>query len=183
MKTSFIFLAALTAALFFITPPAGALTGNLTFSGGLVRTHDDFSRSFDIDELTSLGVFCDVKKEAWPVYITAAYVFAYGQSRAADVYCSDTLVGLKKFFELSPAVRPYIAGGVSSLSIYADMAHDDDYDGAWGGWYGAGLAVSLSHHWQMHLDWRRTSAKVDLFRHRLEAGGDSFSFAIGYRFR
>lgn len=171
------------------------LKGHFSLSAGLLATEDDFSRAFDMKRRTKIGVVCDATIESWPVSVAVEYFLSWGHSTTepnvcglrtdtdVDVYCSELYAGLKKFFTPSTAcIRPYLAGGLYSTNVYADISHDEEYDGAVGGWFGVGTYVTVFEYWRLNLEWRRTRARVRLFHNSLEAGGDHFHFAIGYCF-
>ena len=42
----------------------GESTGNINFAMGMLRTDDDFSKAFDLDEKIEIGVICDMKNNA-----------------------------------------------------------------------------------------------------------------------
>ncbi len=158
------------------------MTGIFSCSAGVVATHDDFGRAFELDDRFEIGVMCEAAKPSWPVGIVAAYNLSYGHSKTADIFYSETRLGLKKALDLHPSVKPYIAGGFNSLSVYADIPGDDDNEGTYGTWYGAGVNFRLTDTWHINLGWRRSRVNMKLFGERLHAGGDHFDWSIGYRF-
>ena len=180
--------------LFPVSGQAGDLYGVFSFSGGMVCTHDDATEAFNLDERFEAGVSCEAAKPSWPVVVIASYTFSYGNSRTrqnpydlpehrdTDVYCTETCLGIKKTMNWYPGIKPYLAGGFSSVSMYVDITSDDDYDDAFGTWYGAGAGFMLTKDWRLSLGWRRSRAKLKLFGNRLDTGGDHFDLSIGYRF-
>lgn len=194
MKISFILLAVVFFSAFPVPGQADELSGNLSFTAGALFTADDFSKVFDMHERVGIGVMCDAGKETWPVSIIAAYFFSYGNSKTpgksqgvlenkdTDIYCSETYIGIRKIFDSHSFIKPYLDGGLYSVNMYADISYDHEYDGAFGGWYGAGAYVTISKSWHLNLEWRRSKARVDLFDSHLDAGGDYFGLSIGYHF-
>jgi len=181
-------------SVFPILGQAGELHGNFSFTSGLLLTDDDFSKAFDLDKRVEAGVTCDAKKENWPVSIVAAYFLSYGNSDKSDIshelserrdthiYCSETYIGIKKIFEDHPFVKPFLAGGLYSISMYADISYDSEYDGAIGCWYSAGACFAISEYWHLDLEWKRSRANMDLFDRHLDAGGEHVCFSVGYHF-
>ena len=194
MRTSFIIIAVAIFSCFPVLGRTGELKGNFTIATGLLLTDDDFSQSFDLDKRIEVGVVCDAGKQEWPVSIVAAYFFSYGNSKLSDnpqgflnhqdvdVFCSETYLGLEKIFDWSPSIKPYLACGLCSHSAYADISYDDDYDWAFGSWFGVGGYVTISRNWLLNMAWRRSRVKVNLFDHHLDAGGDHFDLSVGYHF-
>lgn len=171
------------------------LKGHFSVSVGLLATEDDFSQAFDMKRRAKIGMLCDATTENWPVSVAVEYFLSWGYSTTesnfdglrtdmdVDVYCSELYVGLKKFFTRPTArLRPYLAGGIYSTNVYADISYDEEYDGAVGCWFGVGAYVAVSEYWRLNLEWRRTKARVRMFHNSLEAGGDHLHFAIGYCF-
>ena len=194
LPTSAFFSGIVFCCLFPVAVTAGDLYGFFSLSAGMVRTHDDTAEAFNLDDQFSAGVSCEAAKPAWPVAVIAAYTLSYGDSRTrqnpygldehrdTDVYRTETCLGIKKTLGGHLFIRPYLAAGFSSVSMYVDITSDDDYDDAFGTWYGAGVGFMLTEDWRLDMGWRRSRAKLKLFGNRLDTGGDYFDLSIGCRF-
>ena len=180
--------------LFPVAVTAGDLSGFFSVTAGMMRAHNDIAEAFNLDERFEAGVSCEAARPAWPVDIIATYTLSYGDSRTrqnpyglddhrdTDMYGTETCLGIKKTLDWHPCLKPYLAAGFSSVSLYMDITSDDDYDDAYGTWYGAGLGFMLTEDWRLSLGWRRSRARLKLFDHRLDTGGDHFELSLGYRF-
>lgn len=177
-----VFISVVLLFFFPVSGQTGELAGIFSCSAGVVSTHDDFGRTFDLDERAEVGVMCEAAKPSWPVAVVAGYSLSYGHSKTADIFCSETRLGIKKTLDRHPSIKPYMTAGFTGLNVYADTSGDDDHEGAYGTWYGAGITYRMTHTWYMNLGWRRSRINMKLFGERLDAGGDHFDWSIGYRF-
>ena len=169
-------------------------TGNISFVAGFLRTDDDFSKVFNLDERMEIGIICDVKKKSWPVSIAFGYLFSYADTMISgdsdglienmDVvfYCSEMYVGMKKIFNHFDFVRPFVGGGVHTVSMYIDMAHANKFNTGFGYWVSAGVYFMCSRHVQIAFEWKWSKAELSIFDIKSDVGGNHFDFMIGYHF-
>ena len=112
--------------------PAG-WTGNINgFLGMKQLDEDDWE---PVEEQTEFGVKLDFKQESWPVsiaidYLVSSdddsglyYVSGYGVI-AADVEgeTSELCLGVRKVWDQSPTMRPFIGGGLALISAEAKVS-------------------------------------------------------------
>ena len=169
-------------------------TGNINFAVSSLRTDDVFSKIFDVDERMGIGIICDVKKKNWPVSIAFEYLLSYAGSRIpensyglventkVDFYCSEAYLGIKKIFNYFGSVRPFVGGGIHTISMYVDIPHDNEFNAGVGCWVGGGSYFMLSKHVQIAFEWKWSKAKLSIFDIKSDVGGNHFDFMIGYNF-
>ena len=172
----------------------GESTGTINFAIGMLRTDDDFSKAFSLNEKIEIGVTCDMKNKNWPVRIAFYYIFSYGNSKTSenfhelqenqtfDLYCTETYLGIKKVFNNCYPIKPFFGGGIYTVNIYADISYDHDRAYGIGGWIGAGAYHPLTKHLNIGFEWRWSKAKISLFGIDLDIGGNHFNLLIGYHF-
>jgi len=187
----------IAVSLFFL--PTSAIcenwTGNINlFMGAKQLEEDDWE---PLDEQDEYGILLDFKQESWPISIAidllassdeqtgTYYIYGYGTVAATlEGETSEFNFGIRKIWDNSPTIRPYIGAGIAMVSaeIKASSwwytASDDDT--ATGFWFGGGLYVTLAEHFNLGLDLRQSKAEVTLFDVEGEAGGTHAGLSIGY---
>ena len=97
---------------------------------------------------------------------------------------SELSFGIKKIWDHSPLVRPFIGSGIALISAEAketmlgvSVSDDDD---AVGIWIGGGVYWTLAEHFNIGFDLRWSKAEVTLFDVDAEAGGTHVGLLVGY---
>ena len=194
MRTWFINVICLTALWLPVKGICKEPTGNINFAMGVLRTADDFSEAFNLDERIEIGTTCDVKNETWPISIAFKYFLSYGDSKTSgnsyglrkdkdvDVYCTETYLGIRKVLERFPSVRPFVGGGLYTVNMYVDISYDDEFDTGLGVWGEIGAYIALAKQVDIGLIWRWSKAKINVFGIKPDTGGIHFDLLIGYHF-
>lgn len=171
-----------------------SVTGNVNFIAGVLHSDDDFSKTFGLDKRPEVGIGCDVHKGNWPLSLAFDYLFSYSDSKLPQnpdgttknldmhVYSTGMYVGAKKILDLFPYIKPYVAAGICTVSMYIDAPSDNEYDFGIGAWGGAGAYFRLSPHLNAGLEWKWSETKLNIFNHTYDAGGNHFSLIAGYHF-
>jgi len=170
-------------------------TGDINlFMGAKQLEEDDWE---PLEEQDEYGIMLDFKQESWPISIAIDllsssdkqtgyyYIYGYGTiSATLEGETSEFNLGIRKIWDGSPTIRPYIGGGIAMVSaeIKASTggytASDDDK--AMGFWFGGGLYLTLTEHFNLGLDFRQSKAEVTLFGVDGKAGGTHAGVFVGY---
>jgi hypothetical protein len=90
-------------------------------------------------------------------------------------------IGIRKIYENSPTMRPYIGGGLAFINgefgIAGLISEDDDGVGIW---IDAGLYWTLAKHFNIGFDIRYSWAEITLFGVDANAGGLHAGLIFGY---
>lgn len=169
-------------------------TGHFSFiSGGLI-TNQKFSKAFNTDTKYELGITFDVIKNTWPVSIAFDSSFMYADSETSgghynleenkkiSFFRSDSSLGIKKIFNVSPVVKPFISGGISFVRIYGKLSDDREISAVPGYWLGAGVYFELPENFTVGFLWKRSKADIKIFDIDCDAGGDHFNLITGFHF-
>jgi hypothetical protein len=164
-------------------------TANANASVGLKALDDDDWGPADTQ--TSLHLDFDARPQNWPVSLAAQMAFSMGDGTEDDGFGGQTKVegqtqelnlGVRKIFEPTPNIRPYVGGGLSLIraDVTVDGTSDDDM--------GAGIWVGGGAYWHfangfnvgVQADW--TKADVTIGGVTGDAGGAQISVMGGYSF-
>lgn len=173
----------------------GDVTGNLNFFlGSKTLEKDDWA---PLDEQGEIGIKVDFKKKDWPLSIaidlmsSAAmednyfYIPGYGTSYyELEGYTSELGLGVRKIWDGSPSIRPFIGGGVAIISgeieARTGFVSISDSDSSMGLWIEWGVYWAVTEHLNLGFDMRFSDAEIELFGVEGEAGGGHFGALIGY---
>ena len=192
---------------FFITLPGLALanpetasspgdwTGNLNFFlGAKALDQDDWE---PVEDQNEFGIKVDFKKQEWPMSIAIDYLSSIGDDTIllydpwwgyvlADVESntSELCFGVRKIWDHSPRMRPFIGVGLAMISAEATvrtwaLSLSDD-DKAMGFWIGGGIYWTLTEHFNIGFNLRWSKAEINLFDVDTEAGGTHAGLLVGY---
>jgi hypothetical protein len=180
----------LILTLFLCTPLtalAQRTTGNVNFLVGTRTLHeDDWS---PLEDQSEFGVTVDFRPSGWPVNLTMECGSATSEeSRFGITLEARTLeldVGVKKIFENSSIVNPFIAGGLAVVNIEAsgdfwgffDLEDDTTDIGAW---VSGGVFLTLSNHFNIGVQAKYTEATTDWYGRDRDLGGPHVGGFIGY---
>lgn len=184
--------------LLFLSVPAPALcsdyTGHFSFTSGGLITDDKFSKAFDIDRKFEFGICFDVTKKTWPVSIAFDSSFLHAESETSSnpynleedkknaFFRADTGLGIKKVFNVSSAVKPFISSGLSLVRIYGKLSDDHELFVGLGYWLGAGVYFELPRNLTCGFQWKRSKTDINIFDINFNTGGDHFSLITGFHF-
>jgi hypothetical protein len=172
-----------------------AWSGNVNlFLGAKFLEEDDWE---PIDEQVEGGILVDFKQRRFPLSIAidllysgddqdiGVHVFGFGtfgthvESRTTEVN-----IGVRKIWERSETVRPFIGGGVALINAELESktlgASESDDDIGVGAWIDAGIYWTLNRQFNIGIDARWSRAEVDLFGVTGQAGGWHIGAMAGF---
>ncbi len=165
-------------------------TGNANFLlGAKALDKDEWEPA---DEQAEFGAEVDFRKRDWPVSLAIDLLGAVGEGRVYtylgeakfESETSELSVGVRKVWDGSPHVRPYIGGGIALAKATARVSLSgftlEDSDNGTGYWLGGGVYWTLSESFNIGLELRSSSVKTDLFGQEVKAGGGHFGLLLGY---
>lgn len=195
--------------LLLVTPAlAGAAgwSGNVNALLG-VKMLDD-SDWGDFDDQIEAGVMADFSRDSWPLSLSANLLYSsdsnsdyhdneindtyYYTYYAEDATTVELNLGVKKIWSLTDRFNVYVAGGIAVIygemeitranNLYSGSYQDTDNedDTGYGGWGAVGGYVTFTHHINVGLDLRYSSAEIDMYNEEIDAGGFHVGLLVGY---
>lgn len=189
MKRLFSILALLMTITFFASNQSFAagdwnINTNLTI-GAKALDKDDWE---PLESQTEMGLNVDFGKKTWPLSIDIGLLASTKEDDfdGDDIEGSTTelRVGIKKIWEPTPNMRPYIGGGLALIGAELKVS-DGDYsisadDEAVGGYVNGGICWTVGRHLNLGFDLGYSKATVTIADYEGEAGGGHALFLIGY---
>lgn len=181
----FVFLISIITIAGFKTSAYGQSdwTGNVNFFLGAKALEDEWEPT---EEQTEFGVEIDFRQKDWPVNIAIDISGASGEGSIGifdyESRTSELNIGVRKIWDKSPQVRPFIGGGISFISgefEWSSLGTSED-DSAMGFWVGGGVYWALTEHFNLGLELKVSSAEITLAGLDVNAGGGHFGLLIGY---
>lgn len=165
-------------------------TGNANFLlGAKALDKDEWEPA---EEQAEFGAEVDFRGRDWPVNIAVDFLGAAGEGKVYtslgeakfESETSELSVGVRKVWDGSPHVRPYIGGGLTLAKATArisllGLTLEDSANGT-GYWLGGGIYWTLSGSFNIGMEFRSSSAKAKLFGQDVKAGGGHFGLLLGY---
>ncbi len=102
----------------------------------------------------------------------------------AEGSTTELRVGLKKIWEPTPTMRPYIGGGLALIG--AGIKLSDEYDevsaddNGVGGYINGGIYLAVAGHLNLGFEVGYSKATVELAGYDGDAGGGHALFLVGY---
>lgn len=174
------------AVSLLLIPVSGVCEPNgwtLNFSGYLGYknlSEDDWK---PVDDQTEAGVLLDFRPKNWPVNIAIDYLDSSRYElqdtpsplTRVDGSTRELNIGIRKIFEISPTIHPYIGAGVAythgEFEIKQSSVSSSDDDAGTGIWIDGGLYWNFDELWHFGVDLRYSKAEITLFGADVEAGG------------
>jgi hypothetical protein len=170
-------------------------TGNVNLFLGVKYLDEDEWEP--VEEQNEFGIKVDFKQQRWPVSIVIDYLSSIGDETALmfdpllgtlefdiEGETSELNLGVRKIWDQSPHIRPFIGGGISYMSAeYKGTALRitvSDSDDAVGIWFGGGVYWTLTDHLNIGLEAAFSTAEVTLFDVDADAGGGHFGVLAGF---
>ncbi|MCK4786753.1 MAG: hypothetical protein KAV87_23545 [Desulfobacteraceae bacterium] len=172
----------------------GDWTGNINvFLGMKYLDEGDWA---PIEDKLESGITVDFKQQGWPVSIAIGYLLSSDDSFGLYYFpgigtitnvqgeTTELSIGVRKIWDHSPVVRPFIGGGIALISAeleawpFANTV--SDHDDAIGIWIGGGVYWTLAGHFNLGFNLRWSKAEVTLFGVDSEAGGIHAGFFLGF---
>jgi hypothetical protein len=167
-------------------------TGNINvFLGGKNLDHDDWEPA---DKQGELGVLFDLRDNDWPLSVAVDllgaaaeetdYAPLLGTIATMKSYTSEVDIGVRKIWEISPNIRPFIGGGLSFISAEIRVITtstkqvDDDY--GTGFWLGGGVYWIIGEQFNIGVELRTSAARMHLLGTDKRAGGGHLGMLLGY---
>jgi len=166
-------------------------TGNLSvFLGNKNLNEDDWN---PVDDQTEIGFLLDLRPKNWPVNIAIDYLDS-GRYELQDTPSPITRIdgstreiniGIRKIFEISPTIHPYIGAGVVyihgefEINQFSVSTSEDDDTGT-GIWIDGGVYWNFAKYWNIGVDLRYSKAEITLFGADVEAGGFHAGLLAGF---
>ncbi len=140
------------------------------------------------DTQYEIGGMFDIRPKDWPINLAADVLYSYRTRTTVKAGVFELNLGVRKYFEDDPKLRPYIGGGGAYMSAVLDTGLTnmtgtiDDKTGL-GVWASAGISYLITDQINIGVDLRYTWAKVSIFALTdISAGGLHAAFTIGLQF-
>ena len=161
-------------------------TGNVNFTlGAKALDKDDWD---PVEEHGEFGIHVDFRRHEWPVNLAMALVVSAGEDDiegfSFEAITSEWRFGVKKIWEPTQVMRPFIGGGVALIGseleadYYGVSVSDDDI--GFGVWISGGLYWTLNECFNLGLELGYSTAEVTLFDVDVDAGGGHAGLILGY---
>jgi len=169
-------------------------TGNVNFFLGVKQLDEDDWEP--LEEHDEYGISLDFKQKTWPVSIAIGYLSSSDEETVSmyvsglgtvsfdmEAETTELSFGIRKIWDDSPSIRPYIGAGIALISAEAKgsalgVSVSDD-DTATGFWLGAGLYFTISERFNIGFNFRWSKAEVTLYDVEAEAGGTHYGLLLG----
>lgn len=157
-------------------------TGNVNFTlGAKALDEDDWD---PVDSQGEFGIHVDFRKQEWPVNIVIALL---GSADEGDIggydvegTTSELRFGVKKIWEPTEVVRPFLGIGLGFINGEFDLEGIDDNDTALGLWINGGVYWTLGKSFNLGFEVGYSQADVDIFGVDVNAGGGHAGLLLGY---
>ncbi|MDD5209366.1 MAG: hypothetical protein PHV36_08270 [Elusimicrobiales bacterium] len=197
MKTLSLYTGAMSLAVFLsILPPARAAAGNQwtgnanLLLGAKALDKNDWEPA---NEQGEAGVETDFRRRDWPLSVAIDVLGAAGEGKIYDPFfgeakmqseTSELCLGVRKVWDGSPSVRPFIGGGISMIKATARVTvlgvTVEDSGSGTGSWLGGGVYWTLGDSFNIGFEFRTSSGKAKLFGQEIKAGGGHGGLLVGY---
>jgi opacity protein-like surface antigen len=161
-------------------------TGNVNASFGISAFEkDDWE---PLDQQMTWGLEGDVKQENWPISLVLGYRVSQDEADEDDVHMeiklSEVSLGVRKILGDWPSIRPFVSGGLSSLTgewTESDPEESEsDSDRVDGFWVSGGVYTTVWGHLNLGFEARWSRARMIFFDTDTEAGALSYGLLVGY---
>jgi opacity protein-like surface antigen len=158
-------------------------TGNVNFFLGGKTLENEWEPA---EQQGEFGIEVDFRQQNWPVSIAIDLLVAAGEGNIGvldyESRTSELNIGVRKIWDKSTHLRPFIGGGISFISgefEWSTLRISED-DSAMGLWLGGGVYWALSEHFNLGLELKSSYAEINLGGLDVNAGGGHFGLLIGY---
>ncbi len=141
-----------------------------------------------LEKQTTWGVEGDVKRAHWPISLVLGYRVSRDEADEDDfhmeVELSEVSIGVRKILDSWPPIRPFIGGGVSSITgKWTDSDPEEsesDSDRVDGVWVSGGIYTTVFRHLNLGFEARWSRARMIFFDTDTDAGAISYGLLVGY---
>lgn len=139
------------------------------------------------------GVEVDFRRRDWPLSVAIDVLGASGEGKVYDPFfggvkmqseTSELCLGVRKVWDGSPSVRPFIGGGISMVKATGRVTvlgiTAEDSGSGTGSWFGGGVYWTLGESFDIGFEFRASSGKAKLFGTEVKAGGSHGGLLLGY---
>jgi len=193
MKRNCIVCGFLLCLVFMMPAPswsAGDWTGNVNFTLGVKALDDDDWEP--VEDQVELGINVDFGRIEWPINIAIAIVGSRAEEHAviqginvdADGSTGELRFGVRKIWQPTQTMRPFLGGGLALISAELDgralgLSVNDD-DTGFGIWINGGVYWTLGNSFNLGLEFGYSKGEVTLFDEDGDAGGGHAALLLGY---
>lgn len=138
------------------------------------------------------GADIDLRKKTWPVNIVLGVSWASTFGPIADFTTTELKLGVRKIWEPTRSMRPFIGGGLNFVNAeietdldlrmsFADLSvHESESDNGVGAWVGAGVYWTLGNVINLGFEAGYSNTEVTLAGRDANAGGTHGALLLGY---
>jgi hypothetical protein len=184
-KITFLFLVALFFSITNIN--AGDWTGNVNIILG--------QKSLDKDDWKPLegqvefAIETDFREKTWPFNIAIGFVGTADKEELdynvdLEGTTAETNIGIKKIWENSGNIRPFIGGGLSLITAETKASSEGVSvsldDSGTGFWLSTGIYWTLGGHFNLGVEAKYSTAEISIGDFDVEAGGTHVGGLVGF---
>ena len=132
-----------------------------------------------------IGGLFDIRPRDWPINLAADVLYSWRTRNTVKAGVFELNLGVRKYFEDDPKLRPYIGGGGAYMKALLDtgLTNLADDDTGFGVWANAGLNYLITDRLTIGADFRYTWAKMSIFTLTdINAGGLHAAVTVGLQF-
>lgn len=186
-----------TACILPSASQAADWTGNVNALLGIRLLDESLLEQAKVDEQDQFGILIDFRPNDWPINMAIDILQSEADESAFDPFTglgasielefTEVQLGVRKLWDRSRTVRPYIGGGLSYLTADISASVSDpffsisvtDDDSSFGIWAGGGLYWTLGEAFNVGLDVRHSLNEVSFGDLDVDAGTHA-GLLLGY---
>jgi len=158
-------------------------TGNVNFTlGAKALDEDDWE---PVDEHTEVGIHVDFRKQDWPVNIAISLLASVSEEEYVAGYkvessTSELRFGIKKIWEPTPTMRPFLGIGLGLINAELDIEGYDIDDSTLGFWLTGGIYWTINNSFNLGFELGFSQGEVEAEGYDANAGGGHAALLLGY---
>lgn len=148
---------------------AKKFTGNINYIYGYTSTELNYLDKYMVDDQVSHSFNIDFKKTSFPFHLTIGHSVAKGYnskpiaSRKTTSLTKQTYLGIRKIWDNSPTLRPFISVGIAETYIYytnTQFIFTNKFDdSSLGLWLDTGMYGTIKDHLNIGFKIKYTQAQ------------------------
>lgn len=169
-----------------------AWTGNLNILLGSKTLDEDYWAP--AEEQETVGIQFNFKKDQWPVHLAIEYNQGSGngifyhhiwlQEVKVESDVMEVDIGVKKIWDTSPMMRPFLGLGGSFIKARLDLTNNvgirTDSENTLGIWIGGGIYWTLVNNLNLGFDVKVSFGNVMLYGINTDVGSGQSALLFGY---